>query len=558
MQTFEELDTYLPHRGRITRLVGEKRSDSPQAVMSPAPAKIEDGGSVTLTVSYQNWDPTPDDFITVSCGPTQGLDDFLDSVALLDAAAQVPVQITFTNLVYMRCDYQFVYVGVTYYPNVNYTALGFLTVPSVDHPDAPKQGHLAYLNDPTTMMVQYVSGAASPAPSVRLGPSAQQLTTVFHGTSKTYTNADLCHDPANSTAQQWFRNPGFMHSVLLTGLVPDAVYYYQYGNDAAGWSPLFSFRAAPKTARGVRFVAYGDQDIVEPSVNTSRFVSMEATQRGLDFVVHFGDLGYALGNAWRWDAWGSLVADGASRVPYMVSVGNHEFDYSGGQEHDPSHTHSDTDGSFAPDWWNNGPTASRGECGVPVYYRFAAPSNGNGVFWYAFRYGNMFLVQLSSEHNFTQGSEQWLWLDKTLAGVDRTATPWVVVTLHRPIYSTQECETGDYVVGLHLRRALDPLFEKYEVDVALVAHTHAYERTCPLKGGMCVGDGEGTVHLTVGSAGAGLEGCGYSPKFGNFSRAHVNTWGYLRGESSDSHIHLQFVLDADGTVFDEYFVQRRK
>ena len=65
------------------------------------------------------------------------------------------------------------------------------------------------------------------------------------------------------------------------------------------------------------------QDIVDASYNTSRFVSYEATQRDLDFVLHFGDLGYALGSAWKWDAWGTMVADGASRVPYMVSMGNH-------------------------------------------------------------------------------------------------------------------------------------------------------------------------------------------------------------------------------------------
>lgn len=236
---------------------------------------------------------------------------------------------------------------------------------------------------------------------------------------------------------------------------------------------------------------------------------------------------------------------------------NAEYDYTGGQEHDQSHPNPPSNSSFVPDWWNNGPVASGGECGTPMYFRFAAPSTGNGVFWYAFTYGNMFVVQLSSEHNFTQGSEQWLWLQTTLAAVDRAITPWVVVTLHRPIYTTQLCETGDYVVSLHLRRELDPLFEKYNVNVVLVAHTHAYERTCPLLGGQCVAAGEGVVHLTVGSAGAGLESCGYSPKYGNFSRAHINTFGYLRGEATDSQIHLQFVLDVDGSVYDEYYVSRK-
>ena len=128
---------------------------------------------------------------------------------------------------YLRCDYTFVYVGVTYLPNINNTAIGTLTVPSIDSPSTPKQGHLSYLNDPTAMVLQYVSGDASRAPSVRLGVSEQALTRTFFGTSDTYAAGDLCHSPANLTAQQWFRNPGYTHTVAMTGLVPDARYFYQ-------------------------------------------------------------------------------------------------------------------------------------------------------------------------------------------------------------------------------------------------------------------------------------------------------------------------------------------
>ena len=338
---------------------------------------ISDGGSVTLTVTFNNWDPTPDDFVTISCGPTLSLDDYLDAVTLVDIAAESPVKVTFSNLVwaelnialeikrtdllvsnidvtcamfhvvtfaslslfftfnpipvtcshlnqvYMRCDYKFVYVGVTFYPNINNTAIGFLSVPSVDSPTAPKQGHLSYTNDPTSMVLQYVSGSNNTRPSVRLGKSASSFIVHFYGTSTTYHNSDLCHAPANQTAQQWFRDPGFLHTIKMTNLAPNMLYFYQYGNDVQGWSSVYSFRSAPATPRNVRFVAYGDQDLSDGARNTSRYVSYEATQRDLDFVVHFGDLGYSLGNSWRWDAWGTLIADGASRVPYMVSIGNH-------------------------------------------------------------------------------------------------------------------------------------------------------------------------------------------------------------------------------------------
>jgi hypothetical protein len=57
---------------------------------------------VTITAEFSDWKPTPDDMITVSCGPTHGLDDYLDAVTLLDAAVANPVQVTFTNLVRNR------------------------------------------------------------------------------------------------------------------------------------------------------------------------------------------------------------------------------------------------------------------------------------------------------------------------------------------------------------------------------------------------------------------------------------------------------------------------
>eukprot|EP00047_Mylnosiga_fluctuans_P004384 m.234239 g.234239 ORF g.234239 m.234239 type:complete len:587 (-) comp12634_c0_seq1:55-1815(-) len=557
---------FLPNSARadITKLfptLGQThpmvRLDGPQAILSTSPATISDGGSVVLSITFDGWTPTPDDFVTVSCGPTLGPSDYLDVVTILDAAMDNPIQLPFNRLTFMRCNYTFSYYGVTFYPDLISTLIGKLEVPSADSIGAPKQGHLAYHNEPTRMTLHYTSGLSSPAPSVRLGTSEGALTTVFTGTTRTYGAGDLCSAPANQTGQTWFRAPGFQHTVELSDLTPDATYFYQYGNAVNGWSNVFSFHAAPVTGRGVRFVAFGDQDISDGGLNTSLAVTHEAVERDLDFVLHFGDLGYALGSAWIWDAWGSEVAEGASRVPYMVSVGNHEYDYSGGQSHDTSHpttADSPNDASFDPTWWNNGATASNGECGTPVFYRFSAPSNGNSVFWYAFEYGNVFVVQLSSEHNFTTGSAEWNWLQATLAGVDRARTPWVVVTLHRPIYTTQMCETGDYVVSLHLRRALDPLFERYNVNVVLVAHTHSYERTCPLRGGVCVADGTGVVHLTVGSAGAGLETCGYSPRYGNFSRAHINTFGYLRAETTNEYMDLQFVLDVNGTVWDKYRV----
>ena len=203
---------------------------------------------------------------------------------------------------------------------------------------------------------------------------------------------------------------------------------------------------------------------------------------------------------------------------------------------------------------------------MPFLARYPTPAAANTPYWYSVVVGNVFLAAVSSEHNFTEGSLQWRWLDAALAAVDRSVTPWVVVSMHRPIYSTQMCELGDYEASLHFRAAFDPLFWRHRVDVALVAHTHAYERTCPVStmpGANCSAPGPacgcapagtGTTHLTIGTGGVGLERCGYSPQLGAFSQSRLNGRGVLfldaTGAASGG-LRLRFALGGDGSTFDE-------
>ena len=170
-----------------------------------------------------------------------------------------PVSVTFHSLVFLRCNYTFVYVATTFYPNIAHWAIGEVTVPSVDAASAPKQGHLSYADDPTSMTLQFVSGSRDPSPCVRYGLTSGNLRFVEEGTSDAYSAADMCHAPANQTSQQLFRDPGFVHTVAMRGLQPDTVYFYKYGNVRDGWSSTQRFRTAPSYPRNVTFIAFGDQ-----------------------------------------------------------------------------------------------------------------------------------------------------------------------------------------------------------------------------------------------------------------------------------------------------------
>ena len=55
------------------------------------------------------------------------------------------------------------------------------------------------------------------------------------------------------------------------------------------------------------------------------------------------------------------------------------------------------------------------------------PDNGNSLFWYSFDYGMVHMVMMSTEHDFTPGSKQYMWMENDLKKVDRKVTPWLMV-----------------------------------------------------------------------------------------------------------------------------------
>jgi hypothetical protein len=164
---------------------------------------------------------------------------------------------------------------------------------------------------------------------------------------------------------------------------------------------------------------------------------------------------------------------------------------------------------------------------------------------------------LSSEHSLEPGSRQYNWLATDLSYADslanRTRTPWVIVTSHRMLYTTQLCEEGDYNTSLHLRSQLDPLLRARRVNLLLAAHQHSYERTCPVYGGRCLPpSSHGTVHVTAGTGGAAVERCGFDPKKGNFSVVRANKWGYLRIAAAATTLDVEFVDNSgQGIAWDQ-------
>lgn len=61
--------------------------------------------------------------------------------------------------------------------------------------------------------------------------------------------------------------------------------------------------------------------------------------------------------------------------------------------------------------------------------------------------------------------------------MNRTKTPWLIVSTHAPWYNTYATH---YKENECMRQAYEPLLFKYNVDIMFLGHVHAYERTKPV------------------------------------------------------------------------------
>ncbi len=75
---------------------------------------------------------------------------------------------------------------------------------------------------------------------------------------------------------------------------------------------------------------------------------------------------------------------------------------------------------------------SGGECGVATFKRFPY-FPALGAMWYSFDAGSVHVVSLSSEHPV---SPQLTFFQQDMQRLNRTATPWLVVMIHRGLFGS--------------------------------------------------------------------------------------------------------------------------
>ncbi len=137
--------------------------------------------------------------------------------------------------------------------------------------------------------------------------------------------------------------------------------------------------------------------------------------------------------------------------------------------------------------------------------------------YYSFNYKNVHFLALSTETSYDEGSKQYKFAEKDLEQyANDKSIEWIVAFYHRQAYSSG----GGLPDEKDFRESYHPLFDKYNVDLALQGHHHVYERFYPItfndkndnkptisandkvKGSNVFQNPEGTIFLTVGTGGA--------------------------------------------------------
>ncbi|XP_021894321.1 purple acid phosphatase 15-like isoform X2 [Carica papaya] len=286
---------------------------------------------------------------------------------------------------------------------------------------------------------------------------------------------------------------GIIHHVRITGLRANTLYYYKCGDPSIqAMSNVHYFRTMPVSgpkSYPSRIGVVGDLGL---TYNTTSTIS-HLTANNPNLILLVGDVSYAnmyLTNGTgadcyscsffdtpihetyqpRWDYWGRFMQPLLSSVPIMVIEGNHEL-----EQQAENHTF------------------------VAYSSRFAFPLKESGslsTFYYSFNAGGIHFLMLGAYISYNKSGDQYRWLERDLAKIDRKVTPWLVAAWHSPWYSTYKAH---YREAECMRVAMEDLLYKNRVDIVFNGHVHAYERSNRVYNYNL--DPCGPVYITVGDGG---------------------------------------------------------
>ncbi|MEM6763676.1 MAG: metallophosphoesterase family protein [Bacteroidota bacterium] len=260
-------------------------------------------------------------------------------------------------------------------------------------------------------------------------------------------------------------NVAHYHTVTFKKLKPETQYAYRVGS-REGWSEWFQFTTASKAKKPISFIYFGDAQNDLKSLWSRAIRGAFVKLPEADFMLHAGDLINNCKNDAEWGEWFYAGGWMYGMIPSLATPGNHEY-------------YRTLDGEKKlTKYWNPS---------------FAFPQNGPRGFketvYYIDYQGVRFIsldtraMQAKSENIDIQAE----WLENVLS---RSKNKWVIVMQHHPIYSLRSGRDNP-----EMREKLEPLYNKYQVDLVLQGHDHTYGRGKNIPEGMNILEGGSPVYV---------------------------------------------------------------
>lgn len=234
------------------------------------------------------------------------------------------------------------------------------------------------------------------------------------------------------------------HAFMLRELEADSDYWYRVDQ-----GPVVRFRTPPGEGGSLRFAVGSDAHIGSSSSRgdlTAKMLNQIGDPaHGFSFFFLLGDMvEYGFSNV-EWNEAGALLAPTTGQVPFRPLLGNHD-------------------------------TLFGGEALFQRYYYPPGMDLKEGSRrWFRIDNGRVHFLCLDLEWSAESLTpEQLVWLEKQLASIP--ATDWTVVLEHGFTYgSGNDYQGWAWYDNPETIAPLVPLFEKYDVDLALAGHAHHLE-----------------------------------------------------------------------------------
>ncbi|MEB6061257.1 metallophosphoesterase family protein [Staphylococcus pseudoxylosus] len=265
----------------------------------------------------------------------------------------------------------------------------------------------------------------------------------------------------------------YTYKAQAKDLKPNTKYYYKVGSDDGKKSQVGQFKTAGKKGDPFNFVQYTDTQNAFWNENVRNEAAFGAdtlknairTAGDPSFALHTGDF---IETAEVEDEWKDLYKQSRPSfmsLPVVATAGNHD-EYALNEEDEKLLTK-----------FNEHVNVPKENDAV------------NGGSYYSFDYNGAHMVVTNTNDNKKSkdnpdekaiGKKQMEWIKKDIKKARDNGSNWVVLNLHKPMYSKSYHALSDKDVK-KIREELTKEIDELDVDLVLQGHDHVLSRTHPLE-----------------------------------------------------------------------------